>query len=98
MCRVGASTWAVHVTGNAVYDALGSITIGVLLGCTAVFLIQQNRSLLLGAGPLLLYVTDSQPYIAQHCYISCTLQVIFCGWTSQLWVCDVGCMVAQGVR
>ncbi|BDA46259.1 Zinc transporter 9 [Coccomyxa sp. Obi] len=44
----GASTWAVHLTGNAVYDALGSITIGCLLGCTAVFLIQQNRSLLLG--------------------------------------------------
>jgi len=41
--------WAVHLTGNAVYDALGSITIGGLLGCTAVFLIQQNRSLLLGA-------------------------------------------------
>lgn len=36
------------MTGNAVYDAVGSITIGMLLGCTAVFLIQQNRSLLLG--------------------------------------------------
>ncbi|EIE24063.1 hypothetical protein COCSUDRAFT_28593 [Coccomyxa subellipsoidea C-169] len=39
---------ALHLTGNAVYDAMGSITIGGLLGCTAVFLIQQNRSLLLG--------------------------------------------------
>ena len=48
----GASTWAVHVTGNAVYDAVGSITIGCLLGVTAVFLIQQNRSLLIGAGLL----------------------------------------------
>lgn len=38
----------VHMTGNAVYDAVGSITIGGLLGCTAIFLIQQNRSLLLG--------------------------------------------------
>ena len=38
----------VHLTGNPVYDAVGSITIGGLLGCTAIFLIQQNRSLLLG--------------------------------------------------
>ncbi|CAL5227702.1 g10710 [Coccomyxa viridis] len=44
----GASTCMVHLTGNAVYDAVGSITIGGLLGCTAIFLIQQNRSLLLG--------------------------------------------------
>ena len=44
----GASTWAVHMTGHAVYDAVGSITIGCLLGCTAIFLIQQNRSLLIG--------------------------------------------------
>lgn len=51
-CCAGASTWAVHMTGNAVYDALGSITIGCLLGCTAVFLIQQNRSLLLGEVPI----------------------------------------------
>ena len=38
----------VHLTGNSIYDAVGSITIGGLLGCTAIFLIQQNRSLLLG--------------------------------------------------
>ena len=47
-CCAGASTWLVHLTGNPVYDAVGSITIGGLLGCTAIFLIQQNRSLLLG--------------------------------------------------
>ena len=44
----GASTCMVHLTGNPVYDAVGSITISGLLGCTAIFLIQQNRSLLLG--------------------------------------------------
>ena len=38
----------VHLTGNPIYDAVGSITISGLLGCTAIFLIQQNRSLLLG--------------------------------------------------
>ncbi len=37
------------MTGLAMYDAIGSITIGCLLGCTAVFLIGQNRSLLIGA-------------------------------------------------
>lgn len=47
-CSAGASTWMVHLTGNPIYDAVGSITIGGLLGCTAIFLIQQNRSLLLG--------------------------------------------------
>lgn len=47
------------MTGNAVYDALGSITIGCLLGCTAVFLIQQNRSLLLGEMPVHLYITQA---------------------------------------
>ena len=50
-CSTGASTWMVHLTGNAIYDAIGSITIGGLLGCTAIFLIQQNRSLLLGSCP-----------------------------------------------
>ena len=44
----GASTCMVHLTGNPIYDAVGSITISGLLGCTAIFLIQQNRSLLLG--------------------------------------------------
>ena len=37
-----------HVTGLAMYDALGSVMIGCLLGCTAIFLIGQNRSLLIG--------------------------------------------------
>lgn len=36
------------MTGNSIYDAIGSISIGLLLGCTALFLISQNRSLLIG--------------------------------------------------
>lgn len=44
----GVSTGVSHVTGNSMYDAVGSIAIGLLLGCTALFLISQNRSLLIG--------------------------------------------------
>ncbi|HIE97708.1 MAG TPA: cation diffusion facilitator family transporter [Planctomycetes bacterium] len=38
-------TW---LTGQQYWDAFGSITIGVLLGCIACWLIQRNRSLLVG--------------------------------------------------
>jgi zinc transporter 9 len=38
-------TW---LTGHQYWDAIGSITIGILLGCIACWLIQRNRSLLVG--------------------------------------------------
>lgn len=40
-----------QVTGQAVWDALGSILIGVLLGAVAIILINRNRRFLLGAEP-----------------------------------------------
>ena len=39
-----------QLTGEAAYDAIGSIVIGALLACVAVFLMRRNMSYLLGQG------------------------------------------------
>ncbi|AQK43054.1 metal tolerance protein C4 isoform X1 [Zea mays] len=39
---------AVQMTGNAMYDPIGSIIVGNLLGLVAIFLIQRNRHALIG--------------------------------------------------
>lgn len=44
----GACTYLAHSTGLVIYDAIGSILVGTLLACTAWFLIQNNRKLLIG--------------------------------------------------
>ena len=47
----GACTTLVHITGAVMWDSIGSIAVGGLMGATAWFLISRNRQMLIGAPP-----------------------------------------------
>jgi len=89
----GVSTWATHMTGLAMYDAIGSITIGLLLGCTAVFLIGQNRSLLIGArAPCCPVAASSARNGVRACVTVCVTHTALC------CICDTHGLCAMFAR
>jgi solute carrier family 30 (zinc transporter), member 9 len=44
----GMSTYLTHLTGNALYDSVGSISVGLLMGGIAITLIRNNKRFLIG--------------------------------------------------
>ncbi|QEE62021.1 cation diffusion facilitator family transporter [Salinibacterium sp. dk2585] len=73
---LAAGSIALHqITGNPVFDAIGSILIGILLGVVAVVLIDRNRRYLVGANSTAAVRTMagrallSQPEIARVTYL-----------------------------
>lgn len=71
----GGAVLAHQVTGNPVYDALGSLAVGVLLGLVALFLIRRNMDYLLGEGvrdalrERLLAAVAEHPAVARVTYL-----------------------------
>ena len=64
-----------QITGSAVFDAIGSIAVGVLLGVVAIVLVDRNRRFLVGESPsdelesLVLDRLLSRPEIARVTYL-----------------------------
>jgi cation diffusion facilitator family transporter len=64
-----------QITGSAVFDAIGSIAVGVLLGVVAIVLVDRNRRFLVGESPsdelesLVLNRLLSRPEIARVTYL-----------------------------
>ncbi|MET0353246.1 MAG: cation diffusion facilitator family transporter [Plantibacter flavus] len=62
----GAGIGLHQVTGDPVWDAIGSIAIGVLLGGVALLLINRNRRYLLGASPSPAYRAQTVTALLSH--------------------------------
>lgn len=77
---------ATLLTGNPVYDALGSLFIGILLVVVAVFVTIEIKSLITGESASKLVRQGIRSYVENHEYVEDVLQLITLQWGEKVVV------------